>query len=64
MQHYSIWRVTFLTTGISIYDIRNDCDYSSHTYTRNDCDYSSHTYTEKRRGIMGRKQFIQPSPQH
>ncbi len=52
MQHYSIWRVTFLTTGISIYDIRNDCDYSSHTYT------------EKKRGIMGRKQFIQPSPQH
>ncbi len=52
MQHYLIWRVTFLTTGISIYDIRNDCDYSSHTYT------------EKRRGIMGRKQFIQPSPQH
>ncbi len=41
MQHYSIWRVTFLTTGISIYDIRNDCDYSRHTYT------------EKRRGIMG-----------
>ncbi len=52
MQHYSIWRVTFLTTGISIYDIRNDCDYSSHTYT------------EKMRGIMGRKQLIQPSPQH
>lgn len=52
MQHYSIWRVTFLTTGTSIYDIRNDCDYSRHTYT------------EKRRGIMGRKQFIQPSPQH
>ncbi len=52
MQHYSIWRVTFLTTDISIYDIRNDCDYSRHTYT------------EKRRGIMGRKQFIQPSPQH
>ncbi len=52
MQHYSIWRVTFLTTGISIYDIRNDCDYSRHTYT------------EKRRGIMGRKQFIQLSPQH
>ncbi len=43
MQHYSIWRVTFLTTGISIYDIRNDCDYSRHTYT------------EKRRSIMGAK---------
>lgn len=43
MQHYSIWRVTFLTPGISIYDIRNDCDYSRHTYT------------EKRRGIMGAK---------
>ncbi|EOX4835329.1 MULTISPECIES: hypothetical protein [Vibrio] len=29
MQHYSSWRVTFLTTGISIYDISNDCGYSS-----------------------------------
>lgn len=52
MQHRPIWLVTILKTGISIYDIRNDCDYSSHTYT------------EKRRGIMGRKQLIQPSPQH
>ncbi|HHX8474864.1 TPA: hypothetical protein ACVO16_001571 [Vibrio diabolicus] len=33
MQHYSSWRVTFLTTGISIYDISNDCGYSSQTYT-------------------------------
>ncbi len=46
MQHCPTWLVTFLTTGISIYDISNDYDYSRHTYT------------EKRRGIMGRKQFI------
>ncbi|KFE31603.1 hypothetical protein DN31_1878 [Vibrio mimicus] len=33
MKHSLTWLVTFLTTGISTYDMSNDCDSSNHTYT-------------------------------